>query len=165
MKAIVQDRFGPPDVLQLVDVDADGLTLGLAGAIDQSNLPGWGGIERSFFLGYPPDGPVSVYAVSGRGVTAHDLGTLEVPEPSADLVARTLARIRLADMVTAEPYRWDAINIYNDNADARGAAPLYPSGPPGGFGLLPAPPFAKKKMSLSDSRSRGKSAGSISARP
>lgn len=54
----------------------------------------------------------------------------------------------LGYMVTAEPYRWDAINIYNDNADARTSTPIYPAGPPGGFGLLPAPPFAKKKMSL-----------------
>jgi hypothetical protein len=54
----------------------------------------------------------------------------------------------LGYMVTAEPYRWDAINIYNDNADARTPSPMYPAGPPGGYGLLPTPTLPKKKMSL-----------------
>jgi hypothetical protein len=55
----------------------------------------------------------------------------------------------LGYMITAEPYRWDAINIFNDNADARTPAyPATPAGPPGGFGLLPTPTLPKKTISL-----------------
>lgn len=39
--------------------------------------------------------------LAGARVLARDLGTLETPEPSADLVARTLARVRLASAVAA----------------------------------------------------------------
>lgn len=76
--------------LQLVDVDLARQRLSLAGAVNQSHLDlpeqdryGYGSVygmphvERSFFMGDPPFGPVSVYAVSQRGVTAHDLKTLE----------------------------------------------------------------------------------------
>jgi hypothetical protein len=68
--------------LQLVSVDRAQMQLSLSGQVNQSQLPESGGwhdtaIQRSFFLGYPPLGPVSLYAVSPRGVTAHDLATLE----------------------------------------------------------------------------------------
>lgn len=68
--------------LQFVTVDRAKMDLSLSGQVNQSQLPtdsNWygTGIQRSFFLGYPPLGPVSVYAVSPRGVTAHDLTTLE----------------------------------------------------------------------------------------
>lgn len=73
----------PQAALQLVTVDRGRMQLSLSGQVNQSQLPdsdGWyydNGIQRSFFLGYPPIGPVSLYAVSPRGVTAHDLATLE----------------------------------------------------------------------------------------
>lgn len=69
--------------LQLVSVDRAKMGLTLSGQVNQSQLPANeassydNGIQRSFFLGYPPIGPVSVYSVSPRGVTAHDLATLE----------------------------------------------------------------------------------------
>lgn len=67
--------------LMLVDVDLDRMELSIKGEVDQDRLVGanqWtNGIERSYFLGYPETGPVSVYAVSSLGVTAHDLETLE----------------------------------------------------------------------------------------
>jgi hypothetical protein len=68
--------------LQFVTVDRAKMDLTLSGQVNQSQLPtdnNWygTGIQRSFFLGDPPLGPVSVYAVSPRGVTAHDLTTLE----------------------------------------------------------------------------------------
>ena len=66
--------------LQLVHVDLDALDLSLWGEVDQDNLAGggsWGpSIERSWFLGYPDTGPVSVYSMSALGVTSHDLDTL-----------------------------------------------------------------------------------------
>jgi hypothetical protein len=34
-------------------------------------------------------------------------------------------------LASAQPYQWDAINIYNDGADARFAPQLGPAGPPG----------------------------------
>jgi hypothetical protein len=66
--------------LELVDVDrADG-RLSRRGAVDQDALSqgrAWGSeIERSWFLGFPQAGPVSVYALSAFGVTSHDLATL-----------------------------------------------------------------------------------------
>ncbi|MEK6975082.1 MAG: beta-propeller domain-containing protein [Candidatus Thermoplasmatota archaeon] len=72
----------PESALQFVSVDRAKMTLDLSGQVNQTQLPvtdAWydEGIQRSFFLGYPPLGPVSVYSVSPRGVTAHDLATLE----------------------------------------------------------------------------------------
>ncbi len=67
--------------LQLIDVDRAKLDLSLRGEVDQDHLVDAGTwaqeIERSYFLGYPQTGPVSVYAVSPLGVTAHDLDTLQ----------------------------------------------------------------------------------------
>ena len=67
--------------LKLIDVDREALQLSLRGEVDQDLLAqadSWGpGIERSWFLGYPEVGPVSVYAMSPLGVTAHDLATLQ----------------------------------------------------------------------------------------
>lgn len=67
--------------LQLVDVDKARQALYPAGAIDQDVLMphgGWNSIDRSWFLGLPEQGVVSVYALGQAGVTAHDLGTLEL---------------------------------------------------------------------------------------
>ncbi|HJQ93802.1 MAG TPA: beta-propeller domain-containing protein, partial [Candidatus Thermoplasmatota archaeon] len=67
--------------LKLIDVDREALQLSLRGEVDQDILAqadSWGpGIERSWFLGYPDTGPVSVYSMSPLGVTAHDLFTLQ----------------------------------------------------------------------------------------
>ncbi|HLF17175.1 MAG TPA: beta-propeller domain-containing protein [Candidatus Thermoplasmatota archaeon] len=68
--------------LRLVEVDRENLELRLRGEVDQDALLAQSNaysaeIERSYFLGYPETGPVSVYAVSPLGVTAHDLLTLE----------------------------------------------------------------------------------------
>jgi hypothetical protein len=68
--------------LKLVDVDRERLDLSVRGEIDQDALidgnASWvPEIERSYFLGYPETGPVSVYSVSALGVAAHDLETLE----------------------------------------------------------------------------------------
>lgn len=65
----------------LVEVDTDAKDLRLRGEVDQDRFNPSGtwsnGIERSYFLGYPDTGPVSVYAISQQGVTAHDLETLQ----------------------------------------------------------------------------------------
>lgn len=67
--------------LRLIDVDRDGMRLSHRGEVDQDSLAPANGccaaIERSWFLGYPDTGPVSVYAMSALGVTANDLGTLQ----------------------------------------------------------------------------------------
>ncbi len=75
--------------LRLVDVDVPGMNLTLHGTVNQDALmrdgityPRYYGldIQRSYFLGFPdtyPVDPVSVYAMSGLGMTAHDLETLE----------------------------------------------------------------------------------------
>lgn len=68
--------------LSLVDVDLEEQTLSLQGAVTQERLGEKVStmgleIQRSFFLGYPEEGDVSVYAVSAAGVTSHDLETLE----------------------------------------------------------------------------------------
>ena len=66
--------------LTLIDVDREALRLSIRGEVDQDLLAqpdSWGpGIERSWFLGYPGTGPVSVYSMSALGVTAHDLASL-----------------------------------------------------------------------------------------
>jgi uncharacterized secreted protein with C-terminal beta-propeller domain len=68
--------------LKLVDVV--GFDLRLRGEVDQDALlrtDAWGTeIQRSYFLGYPERGQVSVYAVSDLGVTAHDWGTLKLQD-------------------------------------------------------------------------------------
>lgn len=76
--------------LDLIDVDAEAMTLSRYGSVDQDHLMTsegeeegryWGAeVERSYFLGFPdefPDQPVSVYAYSRIGMTAHDLETLD----------------------------------------------------------------------------------------
>jgi hypothetical protein len=67
--------------LKLIDVQADAGTLSLRGEVDQDGLvqDQWSSteIQRSYFLGYPEKGEVSVYSISDLGVTAHDLNTLE----------------------------------------------------------------------------------------
>jgi hypothetical protein len=66
--------------LVLIHVDLDARQLSLHGEVDQDHLAGsdgWGpGIERSWFLGFPDTGPVSVYAMSPLGVTSNDLDSL-----------------------------------------------------------------------------------------
>lgn len=67
--------------LQLIYVDRGSMELSIHGEVDQDHLAiqdgYWGaGIERSWFLGYPDTGPVSVYAMSPYGVTSHDFGSL-----------------------------------------------------------------------------------------
>lgn len=66
--------------LTLIDVDEGRMRLSVRGEVDQDRFAKpntWSsGIERSYFLGYPDTGPVSIYAVSQQGVTAHDLDTL-----------------------------------------------------------------------------------------
>jgi len=70
--------------LDLVGVDRAAGRLSLRGEADQDRLlaatsPGWWGsaVERSWFLGFPQEGPVSVYAMSPLGVTSNDLATLQ----------------------------------------------------------------------------------------
>lgn len=68
--------------LHLIDVDLEAKELRRGGEVDQDDLlsdgRGYGTeIQRSYFLGYPDEGPVSVYAISALGVTAHDLPSLE----------------------------------------------------------------------------------------
>jgi hypothetical protein len=77
--------------LQLVHVDLEALDLSLWGEVDQDHLASgnsWGpSIERSWFLGYPDTGPVSIYSMSALGVTSHDLyslarqATVAFPQP------------------------------------------------------------------------------------
>ncbi len=73
--------------LDLIDVNRDNMTLEHYGAVDQDRLIEdsqndyyWGAdVQRSYFLGFPnefPDKPVSVYAYSSIGLSAHDLETL-----------------------------------------------------------------------------------------
>lgn len=75
--------------LRLIHVDEAAKSLSHYGEVDQSALidstvdedSRWRyhgvDVERSYFLGLPDSGgPVSVYAMSGRGVTAHDYYTL-----------------------------------------------------------------------------------------
>jgi hypothetical protein len=66
--------------LDLVHVDREAMQLNLHGEVDQDHLAtsnSYGpGIERSWFLGYPDTGPVSVYSMSVLGVTSNDLDTL-----------------------------------------------------------------------------------------
>ncbi|MBW3583898.1 MAG: beta-propeller domain-containing protein, partial [Euryarchaeota archaeon] len=70
--------------LRLVKVDPETKRLHLHGDLRQSGLVqerevryGSSTIERSYFLGLPEAGTVSVYTMSVLGVTAHDLDTLE----------------------------------------------------------------------------------------
>ena len=74
--------------LKLLTIDQEAMDIRHYGEIDQDFLledgqrfPGYGlDIERSHFLGFPdafPATPVSVYALSGLGMSAHDLGSLE----------------------------------------------------------------------------------------
>lgn len=76
--------------LDLIQVDADNMALTKYGSVDQDRLMTdegenegryWGAeVQRSYFLGFPdeyPDKPVSVYAYSPIGMSAHDLETLE----------------------------------------------------------------------------------------
>lgn len=74
--------------LRLVDVDRARLDLSLRGEVDQDDLvpdgENWGAeVQRSYFLGYPRTGPVSVYAISMLGITAHDLETLQAQDAVA----------------------------------------------------------------------------------
>lgn len=73
--------------LKLIDVDAEGGALSLRGEVDQDGLVrnqyGGSEIARSYFLGYPEKGEVSVYSISDLGVTAHDLSTLELQDSVA----------------------------------------------------------------------------------
>lgn len=70
--------------LRLITVDRDGLSV--YGDVDQNHfIDGdryWRAeVQRSHFLGFPeqwPERPVSVYAISDHGVTAHDLESLEL---------------------------------------------------------------------------------------
>lgn len=68
--------------LKLIQVERESLDLSLRGEVNQNKLlpqdNHYYGVEiqRSYFLGYPDEGPVSVYAISPLGVTSHDLGTL-----------------------------------------------------------------------------------------
>ncbi len=76
--------------VRLINVDQDAMAFSLHGTVDQDALlqdgarwPGYYGIEvqRTFFLGYPdtyPVDPVSIYAMSGLGMTAHDLQSLDL---------------------------------------------------------------------------------------
>ncbi|MGB1585759.1 MAG: beta-propeller domain-containing protein [Thermoplasmatota archaeon] len=77
--------------LQLIEVDQARKELRLYGEVDQNHLLEDGQsrpcgsmeIERSYFLGFPdrwPMLPVSVYSISGLGVSAHDLDTLEAQD-------------------------------------------------------------------------------------
>jgi hypothetical protein len=81
-------RYAQHVSLQLIDVDTATMTLSRYGEVDQDALAAaasvddpYGGygteIQRSYFLGFPQTGPVSVYAMSSLGMTAHDLATLE----------------------------------------------------------------------------------------
>lgn len=69
--------------LSLVTVDQEKRELRLRGEVDQDDLvprdnAWWSpAIERSWFLGFPEQGLVSVYSMSMLGVTSNDLGTLE----------------------------------------------------------------------------------------
>ncbi len=69
--------------LELIDVDVAGRSLSRHGGIDQDSLSGerseyyWTPeIERTYFLGFPEEGDVSVYSMSQLGITAHDLATM-----------------------------------------------------------------------------------------
>jgi hypothetical protein len=69
--------------LSLVSVDTSHRKLAIRGSVNQDDLVpsgnawwGGGGIERSWFLGFPGTGPVSVYAMSPYGVASNDLDTL-----------------------------------------------------------------------------------------
>lgn len=72
--------------LKLVTVDRDAMDLRVRGEVDQDVLApdagsdpyGYYGaeVQRSYFLGLPDQGQVSVYAMSELGMTAHDLATL-----------------------------------------------------------------------------------------
>ncbi len=67
--------------LRLIDVDREGMQLSLRGEVNQDALAQanscCAAVERSWFLGYPDTGPVSVYAMSPLGVTSNDLETLQ----------------------------------------------------------------------------------------
>lgn len=73
--------------LALVTVDREGWDLRLRGEVDQDLLasPGeWtSGVARSYFLGYPERGEVSLHSVGDLGVTAHDLATLRLQDAVA----------------------------------------------------------------------------------
>jgi hypothetical protein len=68
--------------LRLLDVDTDAGRIALRGEVDQDTLMdeqhAWNSIERSYFLGVPELGVVSVYAIGALGATAHDLKTLKL---------------------------------------------------------------------------------------
>ncbi len=78
--------------VRLVQVDREGLTLSLRGEVDQDGLAdtrSYGGdVQRTYFLGHPDLGIASLYAMSDRGVTSHDLATLE-PQDAVAFTAST----------------------------------------------------------------------------
>ncbi len=78
------DQYHRDIGLRLIDVDEENKQLSVRGQVDQDSLldgmESWYGgvdIQRSYFLGQPDEGIVSVYAMSRLGITVHDLTTLQ----------------------------------------------------------------------------------------
>lgn len=80
----VHAEGGSQALVRLVDVDVQKQSMTLRGDVDHSGSLGHAvypaGVDRTFFLGHPGSGPVSLYATSAHGVAVHDWESLALQD-------------------------------------------------------------------------------------